>query len=724
MNKPLTTNLLPAQKDPTHTLTIRNKFVSEFRRRLRTIRGFITKSLVDNDALGLINTSGQGRESFRRFTGNMPAGRNQFVRPTQAGSIQAFREWFQEQLDEQVLQVTRNPLTGTVEQIRPQWTEKYIQQGYLSGVNQATESVRASGIITPSIAPTIDKLNLVQIQANPVHASAMETLFQRTFSELTGMTDTMKQQVARNLADGLLAGDGPRAIARNMNKTMQTLGKRAEVIARTETIRAHANASLNQMSVLGVTEVNVVVEFSTAGDNRVCPQCSYLEGRIFTIEKAQGIIPVHPQCRCTWIPANVGERRDPNVSDEGFGDRIPQSRIEEFGDVRISDVEREVTDIIGFTPPSRAIPNKTILHGKDGERGVSVAYSEINASGCLEIHYTDGLFQNVGKVQGSGIKDIQIQNERLLIHTTEGKVFDVGSVMGRAGKDGQDGKNGIDGRTGDKGEDGIGIKGTGLIDGMLFLELTNGNIHNLGKVIGDAGAKGDKGDAGKQGEQGEAGQDGINADIIESISHNDNTIIFNFESGRVIETELQLNEAKPEEFVERIELNNAKTMWRFRMFGEAWSEWIRIGGRGGGGGIGEAPKDGKTYGRNNGEWVEVSTGDGLETVNFTFARNSRNVTDQYLRGIDGQRSNLSSYVAPFNATIYKITVATADTESWTAEVRKNGSATVETSATMSGESLKVVTVNKDVDEGDLLQLYCNGININRPTVTIYLKRRN
>src|SRR5690606_28972829 len=45
----------------------------------------------------------------------------------------------------------------------------------------------------------------------------------------------------------------------------------------------------------------------TAGDDSVCELCGSLEGVIFTVEEARGLLPRHPNCRCAWIPADVGE---------------------------------------------------------------------------------------------------------------------------------------------------------------------------------------------------------------------------------------------------------------------------------------------------------------------------------------------------------------------------------------------------------------------------------
>lgn len=68
------------------------------------------------------------------------------------------------------------------------------------------------------------------------------------------------------------------------------------------TISAHAEASLNAYEEAGVQGVQTEAEWLTAGDSRVCPDCRRMEGRVFEISKARGMIPLHPQCRCSFIP--------------------------------------------------------------------------------------------------------------------------------------------------------------------------------------------------------------------------------------------------------------------------------------------------------------------------------------------------------------------------------------------------------------------------------------
>ena len=139
--------------------------------------------------------------------------------------------------------------------------------------------------------------------SQPVVLSKIELMYTRAFDELKGVTDVMGQQMSRILANGMIKGDGSRAIARELRKNVATItNKRALVIARTEVIMVHAEGKLDAFEMLGVEEVGIMAEFSTAGDDRVCAECGGLEGQVYTIDEARGIITVHPNCRCAWVP--------------------------------------------------------------------------------------------------------------------------------------------------------------------------------------------------------------------------------------------------------------------------------------------------------------------------------------------------------------------------------------------------------------------------------------
>lgn len=83
------------------------------------------------------------------------------------------------------------------------------------------------------------------------------------------------------------------------------------------TIRAHAEGQLDALERLGVTSVGVAVEWSTAGDDRVCPLCRPLEGVVYKVSEAHGLLPRHPRCRCAFLPANVGESSTQQLKRKG-----------------------------------------------------------------------------------------------------------------------------------------------------------------------------------------------------------------------------------------------------------------------------------------------------------------------------------------------------------------------------------------------------------------------
>jgi len=78
--------------------------------------------------------------------------------------------------------------------------------------------------------------------------------------------------------------------------------RRAEILARTEIIRAHHLGTIQEYRNQGLFNIVVKAEWKTAGDNRVCTRCASLEGQVFTLDEIEPMIPLHPQCRCIALP--------------------------------------------------------------------------------------------------------------------------------------------------------------------------------------------------------------------------------------------------------------------------------------------------------------------------------------------------------------------------------------------------------------------------------------
>ncbi len=94
---------------------------------------------------------------------------------------------------------------------------------------------------------------------------------------------------------GLSAADIDKRTNRYAAKTHR---RRTNTIARTETATAQSEGYLSGLDDLDVKQV----EFSSFPDEHRSTSCAVLEGDKFDIADASGIIPVHPNCRCAWLP--------------------------------------------------------------------------------------------------------------------------------------------------------------------------------------------------------------------------------------------------------------------------------------------------------------------------------------------------------------------------------------------------------------------------------------
>jgi len=274
--------LAKIRNDPTRTTVLRERYRKDAVKRFRKLSTSIRRGVGDNDALAL-------QKGGRAFVELPP----RFNFPTSAEKHKAFMQWLEEMINTDILEVVE--WEGGRPAARVEWQNKYVKSAYARGVEQADVQLRKIGITVPQ-SPIAVTLSL------PVHADNLAALYTRNFEELRGITSAMSQQISRVLAEGLAQGLNARDIAKLMTGRVRAIGiNRATVLARTEIIRVHAESSLTRYEQLGISEVSGFVEFSSSNIG-VCPICEELEGKRFTIAEARGIIPVHPNCRCTWIP--------------------------------------------------------------------------------------------------------------------------------------------------------------------------------------------------------------------------------------------------------------------------------------------------------------------------------------------------------------------------------------------------------------------------------------
>jgi SPP1 gp7 family putative phage head morphogenesis protein len=254
-------------------------------RRFKLLRQLIVTTVAKNDAFGL-----RGGPIV-----NEPGRQFQFAFPRASDKVSAFMEWLRSQQQAGILEIQGG--TSIQASGARSWMNVYIDGSYQRGIRQAGQELRSAGA-------NVSDRYLDAAFNLPVHADRVGLIYTRTYSDLRGVTEAMDTQISRVLAQGLIDGLGPMELASEIVDRVDSIGiVRARTIARTEIIAAHAEASLNSYEEAGLEGVAVMAEFATANDNAVCPECEELEGKTFLIDEARGMIPVHPNCRCAFIPS-------------------------------------------------------------------------------------------------------------------------------------------------------------------------------------------------------------------------------------------------------------------------------------------------------------------------------------------------------------------------------------------------------------------------------------
>lgn len=281
--------------DPTRTTLLRQRFVRAMDKGFDALKKAVIQLVEKEDAFGL---------KAKSHDPNSLVTHTRYQALTQPQQLAAFKRWVQGQIDSGIL---KGVDTGA-----PNWLEQYIREAYEKGAGRSFDDYMAKykdyyGKPQDYYAGTKGEFMRSAFRT-PASEERVRLLASRTYTDLKGVTDAMSTKMNRVLTDSIIQGRSPRDTARALAKEVEGIGKnRARTIARTETIRAHADGQLEALKKLGVEEVGVMVEWSTASDDLVCDLCADMDGAVLRIQDAGILIPRHPNCRCAWLPANVGE---------------------------------------------------------------------------------------------------------------------------------------------------------------------------------------------------------------------------------------------------------------------------------------------------------------------------------------------------------------------------------------------------------------------------------
>ncbi|GGM64357.1 hypothetical protein J2752_000445 [Halarchaeum rubridurum] len=261
-------------QDLTRTTTLhKREFAPAMTKRFRRLKGLLRTTVgYENDALEL--AAAQPRDHF--------------TFDTRADAVDAFTEWLQEALDEDVL-----------EQITPSriaqgghYTGPYLRTAYLRGLRGAERRLEEAGIHAgeASVGATFRM---------PVHQRTVQEIYTRAYDNLAGITDAIQETVRDDLATALTEGWNPRKAAARLTQDIDDIGiTRARTLSRTEISNAYNTASARRYDGAGVDEVRILT-------SDPCPVCEALATNgPYPVSEADGLIPgrTHPNCVCCIAP--------------------------------------------------------------------------------------------------------------------------------------------------------------------------------------------------------------------------------------------------------------------------------------------------------------------------------------------------------------------------------------------------------------------------------------
>lgn len=273
----------PLRVDPTRTTPLRNRFAKMINQKFKVIEQAIDELIVKENAFLLVANT---RYAFL----------------SDPDKLKAYKIWLQQQVDAGLLLVDNK---------KEPWTNEFIESAYKQGLTRAYSDLANLQGNVAGTTQTKDQF-VRETFGSAVSQKRLQLLFTRPFDQLKDITSQMGTQMSAILANGLAHGKGPREIARQLKGEVGLSRTRALRVARTEIINAYAEGQLDSFEKLGVERLGVMSEWLTAGDSKVCPRCSANSGKKFTVEEARGVIPLHPNCRCAWVPFVDTERRKRN----------------------------------------------------------------------------------------------------------------------------------------------------------------------------------------------------------------------------------------------------------------------------------------------------------------------------------------------------------------------------------------------------------------------------
>jgi len=171
----------------------------------------------------------------------------------------------------------------------------------------SSESVRNT--VMDTIRKTFSNaVNTQEIKFNrnfQPRANVIDFLQKSAFESIKGMTEELANKVSERVRRGVMEGWGVQKLKKAISEVFDKNESRAEMIARTEVIKAENKALYETYQQ---ADIKADIEWIAKIDDRTCSRCRDLDGKTVELNKKfktaagpgwEGFHPtVHPRCRC------------------------------------------------------------------------------------------------------------------------------------------------------------------------------------------------------------------------------------------------------------------------------------------------------------------------------------------------------------------------------------------------------------------------------------------
>ena len=220
----------------------------------------------------------------------------------------ALKPWQQMRLS--IMRDLEKEVQGIAQELKTNWKvgiRDNVKESLRLGIEDGVSQLEAMQMPDFQDLTDVSRNAMVKRTFATIDRAAVDFLANYQVQLLGDVSAELASSIKRTVTQGVLTGKSIPEVARDIGRVVKdkdafrragktvfkTAQRRATLIARTETLRAHNEGRKVFYRQVGITKVRWLI----ADDDRTCPVCRPLDGKVFGIDEVDGP-PGHPGCRC------------------------------------------------------------------------------------------------------------------------------------------------------------------------------------------------------------------------------------------------------------------------------------------------------------------------------------------------------------------------------------------------------------------------------------------